>query len=230
MTQTSVKDIFNRIAPVYDRLNDWLSFGQHRIWKQMTVQWSGAKPGSVVIDLCCGSGDITRLLARQVGATGKVYGVDFSEKLLAIAQNHYTWTPIHWINADVLHLPFPNNTFNAATMGYGLRNVSSIPQALQELHRVLKPGATAAILDFHRPSQPLLQQFQNWYLDQVVVPYAQQQGLTEEYAYIMPSLQRFPLGPEQVNLAYQTGFAHAVHYPIAGGMMGVLVATKSVDS
>ncbi|MDJ1169110.1 bifunctional demethylmenaquinone methyltransferase/2-methoxy-6-polyprenyl-1,4-benzoquinol methylase UbiE [Roseofilum sp. BLCC_M154] len=230
MTQSSVQDIFNRIAPVYDRLNDGFSFGQHRIWKQMTVQWSGAKPGSVAIDLCCGSGDITRLLARQVGATGKVYGVDFSEKLLAIAQNHYNWTPIHWLNADVLHLPFPNNTFNAATMGYGLRNVSSIPQALQELHRILKPGATAAILDFHRPSQPLLQQFQNWYLNQVVVPYAQQQGLTEEYAYIMPSLQRFPLGPEQVKLAYQAGFAHAVHYPIAGGMMGVLVATKSVDS
>lgn len=225
-----VQDIFNRIAPVYDQMNDWFSLGQHRIWKQMTVQWSGAKPGSVAIDLCCGSGDLTRLLARQVGSSGQVYGVDFCQNLLAIAQNHYTWTPIEWVEADVLHLPFSDHTFNAATMGYGLRNVSSIPQALQELHRVLKPGATAAILDFHRPNQPLLEQFQQWYLNQIVVPYAQQQGLTEEYAYIIPSLQRFPIGPEQVDLAYQAGFTHAVHYSIAGGMMGVLVATKSVDS
>ncbi|MBP0012402.1 MAG: bifunctional demethylmenaquinone methyltransferase/2-methoxy-6-polyprenyl-1,4-benzoquinol methylase UbiE [Roseofilum sp. SBFL] len=225
-----VQDIFNRIAPVYDQMNDWLSLGQHRIWKQMTVQWSGAKPGSVAIDLCCGSGDLTRLLARQVGPSGQVYGVDFCQNLLEIAQNHYTWTPIEWMEADVLDLPFSDRTFNAATMGYGLRNVSSIPQALQELHRVLKPGATAAILDFHRPNQLLLEQFQQWYLNQIVVPYAQQQGLTEEYAYIIPSLQRFPLGLEQVDLAYQAGFTHAVHYPIAGGMMGVLVATKSVDS
>ena len=230
MTQSLVQDIFNRIAPVYDQINDWLSFGQHRIWKQMTVQWSGAKSGGVVVDLCCGSGDLTRLLARQVGPTGKVYGVDFSENLLAIAQKHYTWTPINWIEADILHLPFADNTFSAATMGYGLRNVSSISKALQELHRVLKPGATAAILDFHRPSQPPIYQFQQWYLSQVVVPYAQWQGLMAEYAYIIPSLQRFPLGPEQVNLAYQAGFSQAIHYPIASGMMGVLVATKSVDS
>ncbi len=230
MQTPSVEEIFNRISPVYDQFNDWLSWGQHRIWKQMTVEWSYAKPGSVVVDLCCGSGDLTRLLARQVGKTGKVYGVDFCDQLLAIAQQRYSWTPIHWLKANILHLPFPDATFDAATLGYGLRNVSSIPRCLQELHRILKPGATAAILDFHHPTHPWMQHFQQWYLDQIVVPYAHRQGLTDEYAYILPSLARFPAGPEQVSLAHQAGFSPAVHYPIAGGMMGVLVATKSLDS
>ncbi|MDJ1181806.1 bifunctional demethylmenaquinone methyltransferase/2-methoxy-6-polyprenyl-1,4-benzoquinol methylase UbiE [Roseofilum casamattae] len=230
MSNPSVKQIFDRIAPVYDQFNDWLSWGQHRIWKQMTVQWSYAKPGAVAIDLCCGSGDLTRTLARQVGKTGTVYGVDFCPNLLAIAKTYYSWTPIHWIEADVLQLPFGDRTFDAATMGYGLRNVRDIPQCLQEIHRILKPGATIAILDFHHPTNPLIQQFQQWYLDGIVVPYAQHQGLTEEYAYIMPSLARFPAGPEQVSLATKAGFDCAVHYPIVGGMMGVLVATKSVNS
>lgn len=87
MTSSQVQTIFNRIAPVYDQLNDWLSLGQHRIWKQMAVKWSQAKPGDNCIDLCCGSGDLALRLARQVGSVGHVYGVDFSSALLAIAHS-----------------------------------------------------------------------------------------------------------------------------------------------
>lgn len=225
-----IRDIFDRIAPVYDSLNDWLSLGQHRIWKQMTVKWSNAKPGDTCLDLCCGSGDLAQMLARRVGATGKVFGVDFSSAQLAIArqrlQTLYPPIPIDWIQADALNLPFPDNHFDAATMGYGLRNVTDIPRALQQLHRVLKGGAKAAILDFHRPSNALTSSFQQWYLDNLVVPAAQKFGLTEEYAYISPSLDKFPIGSEQVQLALQAGFATATHYPIVGGTMGVLVVTK----
>ena len=95
------------------------------------------------------------------------------------------------------------------------------------MHRVLKPGAKAAILDFHRPSQLPLRVFQQWYLQTIVVPTAQHFCLTEEYAYINPSLERFPTGSEQVKLANDAGFAAATHYPIAGGMMGILVLTKA---
>ena len=111
-------------------------------------------------------------------------------------------------------------------MGYGLRNLVDISQGLRELCRVLKPGAKAAILDFHRPSSSLAQHFQQWYLNTIVIPAANRCGLTEEYAYIGPSVDRFPLGPEQVSLAHQAGFSQAVHYPLMGGMMGVLVAGK----
>lgn len=231
MSSSEIRAIFDRIAPVYDQLNDWLSLGQHRIWKQMAVKWSNPRLGDTCIDLCCGSGDLALRLARQVGITGCVYGVDFSPQQLAIAQERsqhlYPHPPISWVEADVLNLPFDDNKFDAATMGYGLRNVTDIPRSLKELHRVLKPGAKAAILDFHRPSNSLLRAFQQWYLDTLVVPVAQQLGLTEEYAYISPSLDRFPTGREQVELAHQAGFAAPTHYPIAEGMMGVLVVTKA---
>lgn len=225
-----IQALFNRIAPVYDELNHGLSFGLHRIWKQMTVKWSGAKTGDTCLDLCCGSGDITQLLARQAGKTGQVFGVDFSAELLRVARDRSERRcikpPIHWVEADVLKLPFSENQFDCATMGYGLRNVTDILQSLKEIHRVLKPGAKAAILDMHRPDDPLVRAFQQWYLDEIVVPAAQRLGFTEEYAYIAPSLDKFPTGVEQVELAEQSGFAKATHYLIAGGTMGVLVVTK----
>ncbi len=224
-----VRAIFNRIAPVYDELNDKLSFGQHKVWKEMTVKWSQAKPGDTCVDLCCGSGDISLRLARRIG-TGKVYGVDFSSELLAVAASRtkslYKQPPVTWIEADVLNLPFEDNFFDAATMGYGLRNVGDIKRCLEEIYRVLKSGASCAILDFHRPSNPIMRSFQQWYLDNLVVSTATQMGLKEEYAYISPSLDRFPIGSEQVAIARQVGFTSSTHYPIANGMMGVLVVNK----
>jgi demethylmenaquinone methyltransferase/2-methoxy-6-polyprenyl-1,4-benzoquinol methylase len=230
MTSDRVRTLFNRIAPVYDQLNTWLSLGQHRVWKQMAVKWSEAKAGDTCLDVCCGSGDLALLLARTVGSTGQVIGIDFAVEQLAIAaqraQQRYPMPPITWLEGDALELPFPDNDFDAATMGYGLRNVTDIPRSLKELHRVLKPTAKAAILDFHRPSNAQIRALQQWYLDAIVVPAAQQFGLTEEYAYIAPSLDRFPTGIEQIALAQQAGFATTTHYPIAGGTMGVLVVGK----
>ena len=233
MTQPAkqIQGIFNRIAPVYDQMNDGLSLGQHRIWKRMAVDWSQPKPGGTALDLCCGSGDLTGLLAQKLGMNGQVYGVDFSPELLAIAQTRpkpitFPTAVIHWIEADVLALPFPDSTFDCATMGYGLRNVTDIPGSLKELYRVLKPGAKAAILDFHRPQSPLMQQFQQLYLNWIVVPMAERLSLKEEYAYINPSLDRFPIGSQQVQLAQEAGFKSAIHYGIAGGMMGILVVEK----
>ena len=232
-TATDIQGIFNRIAPVYDDLNQRLSFGLHWVWKRMAVGWSGAQAGDTVLDLCCGSGDLALLLARQVGPGGTVYGVDFSAEQLAVAAERtsraYLPAQIHWMLGDALALPFEDHTFGAATMGYGLRNLTDIPQGLRELHRVLKPGAKAAILDFHRPQGPLAEGFQRWYLQTIVVPTARDMGLTEEYAYIGPSVDRFPTGREQVALALEAGFDQAVHYPILGGLMGVLVVRRGHD-
>jgi demethylphylloquinol methyltransferase len=230
-TSTDIQAIFNRIAPVYDRLNNDLSLGIHWVWKQMTVSWSGAKSGDTCLDLCCGSGDITQLMAKQVGTTGTVIGADFAPAQLehAAARIVDVYPPLDWINwveADALNLPFTANYFDAATMGYGLRNVTDIPRCLAELYRVLKPDAKVAILDFHRPNSNLVRRFQQWYLAAIVVPKAAQLGMTDEYAYLNPSLDRFPTGMEQVKLGLAAGFSHVTHYPIASGMMGVLVLTK----
>ncbi|WP_346291026.1 bifunctional demethylmenaquinone methyltransferase/2-methoxy-6-polyprenyl-1,4-benzoquinol methylase UbiE [Sphaerothrix gracilis] len=225
-----IRDLFNRIAPVYDAFNQQLSLGLHRVWKQMAVDWSRVQPGDTCLDLCCGSGDLALLLGRRTGPSGQVYGVDFAAAQLAVAQqrSQKAWPllSIEWVEADALALPFADAYFDGATMGYGLRNVVDIPASLAELKRVLKPGATAAILDFHQPSSGWMQQFQQWYLSTIVVPTAEEYGLASEYAYISPSLDRFLSGAEQVEAALQAEFSHAVHYPIVGGMMGVLVADR----
>lgn len=196
----------------------------------MAIKWSGAQAGDTCLDICCGSGDLAQRLARQVGPSGQVFGVDFAAAQLAVAEARsahlFDCAPITWIEADALQLPFPANHFDAITMGYGLRNVTDIAGALQEIHRVLKPGARAAILDLNRSLNPWVRSFQQWYLDRIVVPMAQHYGLTQEYAYLGPSLEQFPTGPEQVQLAQQVGFDSAIHYPIANDTMGVLVLTK----
>ena len=227
-TPDSVRTLFNRIAPVYDQLNNWLSLGQHRIWKLMTVKWSGAKLGDRGLDICCGSGDLALMLADRVGAHGHVTGLDFAPEQLAIAQQRTRpGQPLTWIEGDALNLPFADQSFDAVTMAYGLRNVADIPRCLREVKRVLKPGARAAILDLHRPTNPLVRSFQQWYLEAIVVPIAAQHGFTQEYAYLAPSLEQFPTGAEQVNLAREVGFSTVTHYPIAGGTMGVLVVQNN---
>ncbi|MGB5636214.1 MAG: bifunctional demethylmenaquinone methyltransferase/2-methoxy-6-polyprenyl-1,4-benzoquinol methylase UbiE [Waterburya sp.] len=229
-TAPEIKTIFDRIAPMYDLLNDRLSFGQHRIWKLMAVKWSEVKSGDYALDVCCGSGDLALLLAKQVGDKGKVTGLDFSGEQLAIAKKRQmikcSTATINWLEGDALALPFTDNQFDCATMGYGLRNVTNISLSLQELFRVLKPGAKAAILDFHRPNPGLMSNFQQWYLANIVVPTASEMGMKEEYAYINSSIDRFPTGAEQIKMSYAAGFSQAVHYPLMGGMMGILVLTK----
>jgi len=222
-----VQGIFNQIAPVYDQLNDRLSLGQHWIWKQMTVNWSGASLGHHCLDLCCGSGDISQLLAKRVGLTGQVIGLDFSTDQLAHAKarvhNHPIESIITWIEGDALALPFEAEQFDAITMGYGLRNVVDIPQAFQEIRRVLKPGANAAILDFCHSDFPPVTAAQQFFLRNLVVPAAQKLGCESEYAYIEDSIERFPTGAQQVELAQAAGFARGTYYLTALGIMGVLV-------
>ncbi|NCJ04958.1 bifunctional demethylmenaquinone methyltransferase/2-methoxy-6-polyprenyl-1,4-benzoquinol methylase UbiE [Synechococcales cyanobacterium C] len=229
-TENEVRDLFNRIASDYDRLNDVLSLGLHRIWKQMTVKWVNPAPGAVCLDVCCGSGDLAQILARRVGRHGQVYGLDFSAMLLTIAQQRDVPSvhkaPIAWVEGDALALSFPANTFDGVTMGYGLRNVTDVGQSLAEILRVLKPGGRAAILDFCKAPDGCTQQFQQWYLHTLVVPIATQLGLKAEYTYIEASLARFLMGSEQVALAQSLGFGQAKYYAIAANTMGILVLQK----
>jgi len=199
------QELFSTISPVYDELNDELSFGMHRVWKRMAVKWSKASEGNVVLDVCCGSGDLALLLCDVVGSGGRITGLDFSAAMLQDAasreaqermQNIATGscTPIQWVQGDAMDLPFEDQSFDAATMGYGLRNVSDIPKALSELRRVLRPGRTAAILDFNNSDFGLVDSLQGFFLEQLVVPAAEARGVGDEYRYLRPSIKKFPTG------------------------------------
>ncbi|KAL9421496.1 hypothetical protein AB3S75_038957 [Citrus x aurantiifolia] len=226
------QELFSRIAPVYDNLNDLLSFGQHRIWKRMAVSWSGAKTGDNVLDVCCGSGDLSFLLSEQVGSQGKVIGLDFSKNQLSMASSRQDlvskacYKNIEWIVGDALDLPFSDCFFDAITMGYGLRNVVNNRKALEESFRVLKPGSRISVLDFNKSTQPFTTAIQEWMIDNVVVPVASGYGLAGEYQYLKSSIREFLTGKDLEKLALEIGFSRAKHYELSGGLMGNLVATR----
>ncbi len=220
-----VQALFNRIAPHYDLLNSLLSLGLHQRWKQQAVQWTQVPAGGLALDICCGSGDLALELAAAVGPQGRVIGVDFAADMLAIArQRSHT---VIWLSGDALQLPLDRNRFDAVTMGYGLRNVGNIPQALAEIWRVLKPGGICAILDFQRldPNDPRYW-LQQSYLNTVVVPCARLLGIAAEYDYISQSLVPFPNSSEQVALAAAVGFINVCYQSLTLDLMGVLVAQK----
>jgi len=229
-----VQTIFNDIADDYDLLNDALSLGLHRSWKRAAVQWTRAKKGQRALDACTGTGDIAALLATAVGAEGHVVGLDFAPEILDVARRRAapragtTAAQVEWVQGDAMALPFDDASFDAATCGYGLRNVVDREKALAEFARVLRPGARLAVLDFnHAADASAANAAQTWALENVVVPVARSRGFEDEYAYLLPSIQSYPRGAELERMAVTSGFTGDVrYYELAFGLMGCLVAER----
>jgi len=225
------------------QLNDLLSLGLHRVWKRMAVAWAAPRRGDTALDVCCGSGDVALLLASRVKAGGRVVGLDFAPAMLADAaarEEEASATArrgaaspgtapaaVEWVEGDATALPFPDGAFHAATLSYGLRNVAAPAAALAELARVLKPGGSAAVLDFNHSPNPIVHGVQGALLDGLVVPAARAAGVGPQYEYLRPSIAAFPTGPELEAMALAAGFDAAVHHEIGLGLMGCLVATKA---
>lgn len=226
----AVRELFERIAPRYDALNDLLSGGLHRHWKRTMVAALQPRAGERFVDLCCGTGDLTFLLAERLRPGGEVLGLDAAAAPLERARSRAArqpWLPVRWLQGDALATGLPAGGADGATMAYGLRNLADPLAGLLEMRRLLRPGGRAAVLDFNRPDPAdpraeRLSQFQRGYLRRVVVPVAAAAGLEAQYAYLEESLRRFPTGPEQERLAREAGFAQARHRPVALGLMGRL--------
>ena len=226
----AVENLFNDVAPIYDLLNDVLSLGLHRAWKRHLISCLSPMPGERWLDLCCGTGDLALALARKVCPYGSVVGIDSASEPLAVARKRSQKEPklpVDWIKGDALDTEFSSNYFDGAVMAYGLRNLTDPKKGLKELHRILKPGARAGILDFNQLSAHSNRaKFQKFYLQRVVVPTAAKFGLREHYAYLEESLKRFPRGSVQEDLALDAGFDKAKHQEIAIGLMGILLIRK----
>lgn len=222
----AVEQLFNDAAPTYDRLNDLLSFGLHRQWKRQMLLDLAPRSGESWLDLCCGTGDLALALARRVRPGGQVLGVDTAEAPLALARQRAArepWLTLAFQQGDALALKAETASVDGVVMAYGLRNLADPAAGLQEIKRVLRPGGRAGLLDFNR-LQPtsMAARFQRAYLRRVVVPVADGLGLKDHYAYLEASLQRFPDGASQEQLARDVGFPLARHRPVAGGLMGLL--------
>ncbi len=224
-----VREMFSRLAWRYDLVNDVMSAGLHRRWKRETVRLAVAPAGGAarVLDLCCGSGDLC-FLAEELGA-GSVVGADFTLPMLAVARRrgNTARTGAHFVQADALSLPFPDGSFDAVTISYGLRNVADLPRALAEMRRVLSPGGRLAVLDFGKPQNPLASALYLSYLRAVMPAMGWIfHGDPETYRYIPDSLERYP-GQRGVDaLLREAGFVNPRFHDRLLGAMGINLAEK----
>jgi demethylmenaquinone methyltransferase/2-methoxy-6-polyprenyl-1,4-benzoquinol methylase len=158
--EQSVQAIFDKIAPQYDQMNSVISLGTHRVWRKRVMTMMAVRPGDFALDLCCGTGDWTLALAHAVGPAGRVVGLDFSPVMLQEATAKVRADKLNdritLRQGDAMHLPYPDNSFNVVTIGFGLRNVPDANQVLREMARVVKPGGQIVCLETSQPTNPVI--------------------------------------------------------------------------
>ena len=214
LAPSAVREMFDRIAPVYDAMNRVMTAGLDRRWRELTAR-SVVRPADRVIDVCCGTGDLALADAR---AGGFVTGVDFSEAMLERARRKSR--TVDWVRADALALPFDDAAFDVATVGFGVRNIPELERALDELRRVLRVGGRLAILEITTPAGALAPFYRVWF-DRVVPLLGRALEGGAAYAYLPASVRRFP-GPDELSqLLGAHGFTGVRYRLLAAGIVAL---------
>jgi demethylmenaquinone methyltransferase / 2-methoxy-6-polyprenyl-1,4-benzoquinol methylase len=209
-----VRTMFDRIAPVYDLMNCLMTAGLDRRWRRLTVA-AAVRPGDRVLDVCCGTGDLAVEASR---AGGEVTGLDFSPRMLERARRKLH--SVTWVEGDALELPFADESFDAATVGFGVRNLADLERGLHELRRVLRRGGRVAVLEITRPKGPLRHFYALWF-DRIVPLLGKVLPGGAAYTYLPASVRRFP-GPEELAaMLADAGFAEPRFRLFAGGIVAL---------
>ena len=209
-----VRRMFDRIAPVYDAMNRVMTAGLDRRWRAITLD-ATVRGGDRVLDACCGTGDLA-IGARKRGA--EVTGLDFSPKMLERARRKDGG--IEWVQGDALALPFEDASFDAATVGFGVRNVADLETGLRELRRVLRPGGRLGILEITTPRGVLAPFYRLWF-DRVVPLLGKVLPGGAAYTYLPASVRRFPAPESLAALLERTGFGNVQYRLFAGGIVAL---------
>lgn len=223
--------IFSSIAWKYDWMNTIMTFNLDSRWRKFTVAQANLSEGSIGLDVCCGTGKLCIEQAKSVGATGKVIGLDFCENMLRVAEknlaNHPLRSRIELVQGNAMNLPFPDNTFDCATIGFALRNVPDITKTLQEMMRVVKPGGRVISLELAKPSAPVFKQLYWFYFEKFVPLLGKLRvGVEGPYSYLPYSVKIFPHQQEIKQLFSQIGLQDAACHELTGGIVAVHVGTK----
>ena len=220
-----VNDLFASIARRYDLINDLQSFGLHRRWKRRVADLAAVTPGARALDLCCGTGDLALALAARGAA---VTGLDFSAPMLEVAGRRKTGDNPVFIQGDALQIPFPDNSFDVVTMGYGLRNLASWEQGLAEMWRVAKPGGRVIILEFGKPANALWRRLYFTHL-RCSVPLTGWIfcGNAQAYAYILESLKQYPAQRAVAAKMREMTFTNVRGVDFLGGAMAINYGEKA---
>lgn len=220
----AVRSMFSSIAHRYDLLNLVLSLGEDRRWRRRAAQLTRARRGDHALDVCCGTGALSALLKRRVGAEGSVSGVDLTD---AMVQSAITKVPgVHFQVGDACQLPFADASFDAATMAFGLRNIDRHDLALGEMHRVLRPGGRAVILEFStvvRPLGPWYRLYNRWVIPRIARALL---GRAGAYQYLTESIAAFPPPLVVSRWMRSAGFDRVRYQRMSLGIVAIHVGVK----
>ncbi len=221
-----VAEVFHSVADKYDLMNDLMSGGIHRLWKRITIEMSGVRPGHKVLDIAGGTGDLAAKFSPIVGADGTVVLADINQSMLAVGRDRLIDRGIcgnvGFSQADAQYLPFPDNTFNVVTIAFGLRNVTDKDMALRSMLRVLKPGGRLLVLEFSKPTSPVLSKLYDSYSFNVLPKlgnlFAKDAG---SYQYLAESIRMHPDQLTLQSMMDSAGFANTDFHNMTGGIVAL---------
>ncbi|UWG95801.1 demethylmenaquinone methyltransferase [Dehalobacter sp. DCM] len=226
-----VQDTFNSIAGKYDLMNTLMSLGMDNSWRRRTVKKVGAKQGMNMLDVCCGTGKMTLTLAAAVSPAGQVTGLDFSEEMLSIAGKSISASPykerIVLMQGDAMSLPFDENCFDGATVGWGLRNLPDLRQGIKEMIRIVKPGSMIVSLDMGKPTLPIYKQLY-WLYFEKIIPFLGRMhgGKQKEYAYLYHSACEFESQEQLADIFAECGLENCGYINLLGGVVAIVYGKK----
>ncbi len=228
MTQTpgtlepgQVRAMFDRIAGFYDLMNSVMTAGLHHRWRARAVDLAEIGPGSRVLDVATGTGDLAIELQRRVGSAGSTVGCDFSEAMLDLARGKAGAVTFEW--GDAMSLAYPDDHFDAATVGFGARNFDDLDRGLAEMARVVRPGGRVVVLEITTPTTEPLSTFFKFWFDRLVPALGRVAGDSEAYGYLPSSVKRFPAAPELAARMHAVGLLDVRYVLTAGGIIAIHV-------
>ena len=219
-----VQGMFDRIAGRYDLLNSLMTAGLHHSWRERAVDRAGVSPGDAVLDVCCGTGDLSFELAGRVSPGGHVVGCDFSEQMLDLAREKALQREIESVRfewADALSLPYDAGRFDAVTVGFGVRNLADLDRGLREMTRVLRPGGRLVVLEITQPTRPPLSTFYSLWFDRVVPLLGAFSSDAEAYSYLPESVRGFPPPARLAEMMDAAGLERIRWTVLAGGIIAI---------
>jgi len=225
-----VHHVFEKIYDHYDKMNSIISFKRHLKWREDTMRRMDVKLGAKALDVCCGTADWTIALAEAVGSSGEVYGLDFSKNMLKVGQqkvDEYKLNNVTLVHGNAMELPFPDNTFDYVTIGFGLRNVPDYQKALREMYRVVKPGGKVVCLETSQPTLIGFKQLYYFYFRFIMPLFGKIFAKSyAEYSWLQESARDFPGMDELAQMFEDAGFVNIEVKPYTFGVAAMHLGYK----
>jgi len=221
-----VRGVFDSVASRYDLMNDLMSGGIHRLWKRFTIELCAVRPGQTILDIAGGTGDLAARFSRLVGQDGKVILADINAAMLEVGRDRLidkgASDNIEVVQADAQYLPFADNSIDCITIAFGLRNVTDKAIALQSMLRVLRPGGRLLVLEFSKPTSPLLGKIYDQYSFQILPAMGRLVAQdADSYRYLAESIRKHPDQETLLGMMEDAGFVESRYHNMTGGIVAV---------